>query len=173
MTKSWLVLVSYLNEGDFQLSVERHLDCIGLCVTSLYFYSTPWLVQINSRHFLNQSGSQWKPIVAWSLSFSRALSSWIVFTLRSHWLFCTFPRNGWLFWLFWLWFYELRHSIEMRPSTEGNLYSQSRAKSNNSCTPKEITPYEVYHHPEEWCSALFLRNSKIKKPNNIIILLIN
>ena len=32
-------LVSYLNEGDFQLSVERHLDCIGLCVTSLYFYS--------------------------------------------------------------------------------------------------------------------------------------
>lgn len=50
----------------------------------------------------------------------------------------------------------------MRPSTEGNLYSQSRAKSNNSCTPKEITPYEVYHHPEEWCSALFLRNSKIK-----------
>lgn len=51
--------------------------------------------------------------------------------------------------LFWLRFYELRHSIEMRPSTEGDLYSQSRAKSNNSCTPKEITPYEVYHHPEE------------------------
>lgn len=46
-------------------------------------------------------------------------------------------------------FTNLRHSIEMRPSTEGDLYSQSRAKSNNSCTPKEITPYEVYHHPEE------------------------
>ena len=38
-----------------------------------------------SSHFLNQSDSQAKPVATWSLIFSRALGSLLVFTLCSHW----------------------------------------------------------------------------------------
>ena len=38
-----------------------------------------------SSHFLNQSDSEAKPVATWSLIFSRALGSLLVFTLCSHW----------------------------------------------------------------------------------------
>ena len=38
-----------------------------------------------SSHLLNQSDSQAKPVATWSLIFSRALGSLLVFTLCSHW----------------------------------------------------------------------------------------
>lgn len=38
-----------------------------------------------SSHFLNQSDSQAKPVATWSLIFSHALGSLLVFTLCSHW----------------------------------------------------------------------------------------
>ena len=65
-----------------------------------------------SCHFFNQSDAKLKPIVPWSLAFSRALRRLLVFALSSHWLLGIFP-------LFWLavvitLVLVLRHSIEKR-----------------------------------------------------------
>ena len=44
-----------------------------------------------SHHFLNQSESNWlKPITTWSLAFSRASDSFLVFHLIFHWLIVIF-----------------------------------------------------------------------------------
>ena len=69
-----------------QFSIEVNLmskvnrDCIGF----------PLLRSVigleNSRHFFNQSHAKLKPIVPWSLVFSRAWGYLHVFTLSSHWL---------------------------------------------------------------------------------------
>lgn len=45
----------------------------------------------NSHYFLNQSESNWlKPITTWSLAFSRASDSFLVFNLIFHWLIVIF-----------------------------------------------------------------------------------
>ena len=44
----------------------------------------------NSRHSLNQSDANPNPITTSSPAFSRALDSWLFFTLHAHWLFRVF-----------------------------------------------------------------------------------
>ena len=75
----------------------------------------------NSRHPSNQSESNLKPIVTWSLAFSIASGSLLIFNLRSHWLLVifSFPLVGFCD----LFAFALRPSREIRSIKRGGFSS--------------------------------------------------
>ena len=75
----WVIMIS--KQNNFPLSFESDPGLLWVCLTLICDWSRK-----NSRHHLNQSNTKLKPILIWSLTFSRASSRLPVFTLSSHWL---------------------------------------------------------------------------------------
>ena len=75
------VRICYSLYSNFQLSMS---NCGGFALLR------PVIGPENSWHPLNQSDAKVKTITTWSPAFSRALGSFLVFTLSSHWLLVTF-----------------------------------------------------------------------------------
>ena len=80
----------------------------------------------NSGHFLNQSDSSPNPIATWSLTFSRASDSLLVFTLISRKLL---PMIG-----------CCRHSIEKRSSLEKYALKKDSLWTLNGVAAPPVVP---------------------------------
>ena len=77
------------------------LDCFGFALLCCVIGPE------NSRHNLNQSNVKLKPIITWSLAFSRALRRLPVSTLCSHWLIITITFfSDWQLSSLWIWFFD-------------------------------------------------------------------
>ena len=93
------------NEEASSLTCDRHSRAIFNWVSKVIHdcISFPSLRSVigskNSRHLLNQSDAKLKPIVTWSLKFSRAWG-WSLAPFE------IFRCYDWPLWLFWFWFYD-------------------------------------------------------------------
>ena len=77
------------------------LDCFGFALLCCVIGPE------NSRHNLNQSNVKLKPIITWSLVFSRALRRLPVSTLCSHSLIITITFfSDWQLSSLWIWFFD-------------------------------------------------------------------
>ena len=61
-----------------------HLTWISQDKVTFETYLNPVIGKENTLYPLNQSDTKFKPTTTWSPAFSRALGSWLVFTLSSH-----------------------------------------------------------------------------------------
>ena len=85
----------------------------------------------NSRNPLDQSNVKLKSTAPWSFVFSRASSSFLVFTLSFHWLASDKVKlfSDWTLELPWYWFSTLNRKFLLSPDGEAsrcNLISANR-----------------------------------------------
>lgn len=74
----WVIVIS--KQNNFQLSFESNGGLLWVCTTLI----CDWWSRKNSHQHINQSNTNLKPILTWSLTFSRTSSRLPVFTLSSH-----------------------------------------------------------------------------------------
>ena len=107
---------------NFQLNVESEVIRRCFSFTKLCSMIGPE----NSRNPLDQSNLKLNSTATWSFVFSRASSSFLVFTLSSHWLASDKVNlfSDWTLGLLWYWFSTLNGKFLLSPdgvASRGNL----------------------------------------------------